>query len=81
MNVRKLLNSSSKTNLYELMEQWSPITVACGILLVLVTTLFPFNFAFPDDFALQKIVSSFQNQSNLSDWLGNVLLFIPFGFG
>ncbi|NEP11015.1 MAG: VanZ family protein, partial [Symploca sp. SIO2C1] len=81
MNVRKLLNSSSKTNFYELMEQWSPITVACGILLVLVTTLFPFNFAFPDDFALQKIVSSFQNQSNLSDWLGNVLLFIPFGFG
>jgi|GEM_PF-539332 len=81
MNVRKLLKSSSKTKLYELVELSAPGIVACGILIVLFATLFPFNFAFKDGFSIQEIISSFQNQSNLRDWLANVLLFIPFGFG
>jgi glycopeptide antibiotics resistance protein len=81
MNVRKLLNSISKTNWHELVEQWALGIVACGILLVLVTTLFPFNFTFKDGFGIKEIVNSFNNQSNFRDWLGNVLLFVPFGFG
>ena len=81
MNVRKLLNNSSITNLHELVEQRAPGIVACGIFLVLVTTLFPFNFSFKDGFAIKEVIHSFNNQSNLTDWLGNILLFIPFGFG
>lgn len=81
MNVRKLLNNSSIIHLHELVEQWALGIVACSILLVLVTTLFPFNFSFKDGFAIKEIVNNFNNQSNLIDWLGNILLFVPFGFG
>jgi len=47
---------------------------------LLVTTLFPFNFSFKDGFSI-KVTDSFDNSSSLSDQLGNVLLFLPLGFG
>lgn len=48
---------------------------------MLVTTLFPFNFSFKHGFSVKEIANSFDNSSSLSDQLGNVLLFLPLGFG
>ncbi|NET57874.1 MAG: hypothetical protein F6K47_17470 [Symploca sp. SIO2E6] len=63
------------------MERSAPRIVACGILLVLVATLLPFNFTFQDSLDIKAIAKLFRTKSNLTDWLGNLLLFIPFGFG
>jgi len=63
------------------MVQWAPRIVTCSLLLVLFSTLFPFDFSFKDGFSVKAIAGSFNNSSNLSDRLVNVLLFLPLGFG
>ncbi|KAB8319675.1 VanZ family protein [Tolypothrix campylonemoides VB511288] len=57
------------------------ILVILSILVVLVATLFPFNFSFPDTFSLSELVASFDNSSFFKDQVNNVLLFAPLGFG
>ncbi|BAY43971.1 hypothetical protein SAMD00079811_15650 [Scytonema sp. HK-05] len=57
------------------------ILVILSILVVLVATLFPFNFSFPDTFSLPELVASFDNSSFFKDQVNNVLLFAPLGFG
>jgi glycopeptide antibiotics resistance protein len=54
--------------------------VATSILVVLLATLYPFNFSFPDSFSLQELLNSFSNTSSLQDTVNNILLFIPLGF-
>jgi VanZ family protein len=51
-----------------------------SILVVLIATLFPFNFYFIDNLSIQKIVASFDNVSSFKDIVNNILLFIPLGF-
>lgn len=65
----------------ELLSQWALGIVTSSILLVLVCTLFPFQFSFAQGFSIQVIVSRFSYSGNLSDWLRNIILFMPFGFG
>ena len=54
------------------------LLITVSILVILYVTLFPFNFATrvnPEfDFSLVK-------PDSLGDWLRNIILFIPFGFG
>lgn len=57
------------------------ILVIFSILVVLVATLYPFNFALPDSISKRELVNSFDNNSFFSDQVNNVLLFLPFGFG
>ncbi len=57
------------------------ILVIFSILVVLVATLYPFNFALPDNISKRELVNSFDNNSFFSDQVNNVLLFLPFGFG
>lgn len=76
----KIVSKSSK-DLNQLAAQWAPRIVICSILLVLLSTLFPFNFSLKDSFSVEELVGSFQNSSNFNDLLVNVLLFLPLGFG
>lgn len=80
MNARKTVTKSSKY-LNQLLAQWAPTIITGSLLLVLFSTLFPFNFSVKDSFSVKEIIGSFNNSSDLSDRLVNVLLFVPLGFG
>jgi glycopeptide antibiotics resistance protein len=71
----------SKTELKQFIKQWTPLLVIASIMLVLATTLFPFNFSFERGISLGLIVNGFYHPSDLGDCVRNVFLFIPFGFG
>ena len=72
-------------NFNKLAVQWAPAIVICSLLLVLVSTLGPFNFsfqAFQDGFSIRfSCPSGFFQPSGVRDWVNNILLFLPFGFG
>ncbi|WP_375512200.1 VanZ family protein [uncultured Nostoc sp.] len=62
--------------------QLSNLLIVLGsILLILLATLYPFNFSIPDSFSLPEIFASFNNASNFQDQVNNFLLFMPLGFG
>ncbi|MBW4670386.1 MAG: VanZ family protein [Cyanomargarita calcarea GSE-NOS-MK-12-04C] len=54
--------------------------VIASVLVVLIATLSPFNFYFPDTFSLKLIITSFDNSSSFEDVVNNILLFMPLGF-
>lgn len=56
------------------------VIVIISILLVLLATLYPFNFFIPDSFSLPEIFANFNNASNFQDQVNNFLLFMPLGF-
>jgi VanZ family protein len=81
MNARQPINKSSTTDLHQLVFKAAPFLVIISILLILLATLFPFNFSFKDGLSFQEIFSSFKHTSHLSDRIKNWLLFLPLGFG
>ncbi|WP_442945143.1 VanZ family protein [Nostoc sp.] len=62
-------------------QAFNLLIVIANILLVLLATLYPFNFSIPDSFSLPEIFASFNNASNFQDQVNNFLLFMPLGFG
>ena len=51
-----------------------------SLLLVIVVTLFPFNFSLIGKLSVRELILGFNHISNPEDFFGNILLFIPFGF-
>jgi len=51
-----------------------------SVLIVLIATLYPFNFFLIDGLSIQTIIASFNNTSSFQDIVNNILLFIPLGF-
>lgn len=82
-NSMKPSNYSSqnhRSNL-KILTHWAAKLVAGSVLFVFIATLLPFNFT-PIAFDLRAIVRSFfLHPSNLNDLIGNVIFFLPFGFG
>lgn len=62
-------------------ERWSKNIFIFGIVAILFLTLLPFDFEKPQDNYLRAIVTGFGHHSDRSDLAGNLLLFLPFGFG
>ncbi|MDM9382812.1 VanZ family protein [Chlorogloeopsis sp. ULAP01] len=60
--------------------QRNSIFFALSILVILVATLYPFDFTFPENFSIKYLTYSFHNHSPLKDKVENVLLFMPLGF-
>lgn len=56
------------------------LIVIISILLILVATLYPFNFSFQNGFSVSQLFSSFIHPSHLTDRVKNLLLFLPLGF-
>lgn len=52
------------------------ILVIFSILVVLIATLYPFNFSFSDSLSLQLIIASFDNTSFFGDLINNKILFM-----
>jgi VanZ family protein len=79
MNSRKIYNKSFNISFYRQVERWVRAIFIWSILLILIVTLFPFNFEFKD-ISLSLLINSFYAPSYLKDVLANILLFFPFGF-
>lgn len=62
-------------------KKWSRKIFLFGLIIVLLLTLLPFDFEDPKENYIQAIVTSFGHHTDKFDLLGNLLLFIPFGFG
>lgn len=66
-----------------LASQLAKTLVFSSVLLVLATTLFPFNFFFQEVFeqlSISYLIENGTQASSLGDAVANVLLFIPLGF-
>ncbi|MDF2388555.1 VanZ family protein [Nostoc ellipsosporum NOK] len=51
-----------------------------SIVVVLIATLYPFNFYLTNSLSIQTVIASFDNSSSFQDVVNNILLFIPLGF-
>ncbi len=81
MKTRKSSSRNRRFNAVLFSKHWAGNLVITSVLLVLIATLFPFNFT-PNDLSFQAIFRSFfSHPSSLNDLVGNVILFLPFGFG
>lgn len=72
----------SPQQLRQLASSWGRLILACGLLLILFTTLFPFEF-FP--IKVQDVSKNVDlrilRPGAIVDYIRNVLLFVPVGFG
>ncbi len=80
MNSRKIAKTSFKNYVYKRVERWVSGIFICSFVIVILVTLFPFNFCIKD-VSLDVIAKSFHHSSYLEDVLANIILFFPFGFG
>lgn len=82
MNFFQPVSKHEAKSLSQLIFNLAPQIVICSVLLILVATLFPFNFTFEDKLSLSAIIGRFkQTTTFLSDQIKNVFLFLPLGFG
>lgn len=77
---KQMKNNYFEKNLLTLLETLAAAIFVISILLILFTTLLPFNFVFPDNLSLEFIIDRFTKHSNWLDVFANLLLFAPFGF-
>ena len=74
-------SSQNRRSNPKILTHWAEKLVVASTLCVFFATLLPFNFT-PIAFDLRTIVRSFfLHPSNLNDLIGNVVFFLPFGFG
>jgi VanZ family protein len=71
-------------NSYKLLSQWTNILVVISAILVILLTLFPYDFFFAE--VLNQLSYSYMRSrivrpDDLGDVIANIFLFMPFGFG
>ncbi|MBD2295356.1 VanZ family protein [Anabaena sphaerica FACHB-251] len=54
--------------------------VLATTLVIVIATLYPFNFSLPHSFSVTDFFASFNHVSSFQDQVNNVLLFMPLGF-
>ena len=83
-NTFKITNVST-TSFNKQVGQYSLLTATLGLLLVLATTLFPYDFCFNNRDFCSETVSEFHSEfaalGSVRNLLINLLLLLPFGFG
>ncbi|PSB20852.1 VanZ family protein [Phormidesmis priestleyi ULC007] len=74
-------SSQNRSSNSKILTHWAAKLVAGSVLFVFIVTLLPFNFT-PIAPNLHTIVRRFfAHHSDLNDLIGNVIFFLPFGFG
>jgi len=68
-------------SLRRLSGRWGTVALTYGVLLVLAVTLFPYDFVFEEEFSTIGDRFRLLEVGKLADFLLNVLLFLPLGFG
>lgn len=64
----------------EMATRWAPKIILLSLVLIVVSTLYPFKFAAGSS-PIQEIIRNFRSGSGLLDVLANIVLFAPLGFG
>lgn len=72
---------ASSSNPAAVAVAWSRRIILLAAIVIVVSTLYPFKFAFTDTAPITAIVQNFRSRSSLLDVLANIVLFTPFGFG
>jgi hypothetical protein len=80
MDLDNRMSGRSAASLSRLVAQWCPAIVILGLLIVPLTTLFPFALQVQDDIP-DQIRRGFHFRTNPLDVVANLLLFMPLGFG
>jgi len=62
------------------MRKYVNILLITNLLVILIGTLFPFNFSLTEEFSIEQVFKSFYHVSNSLDFMANILLFVSFGF-
>jgi len=76
MNSRKSVN---KYSVLKTLGQSVILPLVLSFLLVVLATLYPFNFSIQEDTFVHQLLGSLRKSSNLVDQVANIFLFIPFG--
>ncbi|VEP17932.1 conserved membrane hypothetical protein [Hyella patelloides LEGE 07179] len=63
------------------LEKKAHLVTTISVLVILGVTLLPFDFSIPYNLSFRYIFSTFQQSTNLNDFVVNIFLFIPFGLG
>ncbi|MBE9039455.1 VanZ family protein [Oscillatoriales cyanobacterium LEGE 11467] len=81
MSVCKRPPKISIAQIDRLVEKALPGIAILGVAIVLIATLFPFNFSGTLHFSVEKLSDFFFRPSNSLDRIKNLLMLFPFGFG
>jgi glycopeptide antibiotics resistance protein len=80
MKIKQKYLSNFSNPVIKSLNQWANlIAIVVSVSFIVLVTLFPFNFT-PTNFSFQAINNHLGAKSDLNDLVGNVLLFMPFGF-
>jgi VanZ family protein len=80
--MTEIQNTGDRSQL--LVYRWASILICCGVIFVIVPTLFPYDFFFSEIFSqlsYDYLLSRVARPDDIYDIIANVFLFIPFGFG
>ncbi|WP_414752824.1 VanZ family protein [Anabaena sp. CCY 9910] len=61
-------------------QKYNWIFFLISVFIVLIATLYPFNFSKIVKFSITEIIASFNNSSSFQDQVNNILLFLPVGW-
>ncbi len=75
------LHHDRKQNLLQLIETKSQTIIVLSSFIILLVTLLPFDFTYPDNFSWNDFKTIITTGSPLGDILVNLALFMPFGLG
>jgi glycopeptide antibiotics resistance protein len=71
---------SKKQNLMMFGNRWAYLLAIASLFCIVIATIYPFNFAIPQNVSLSAIFNDFEHSSSLKDYANNIILFIPWGF-
>ena len=72
---------ASQRNLLQLIETKSQTIIILSSFIILLVTLLPFDFTYPDNFSWNDVTTIIATGSSIGDIVVNLALFMPFGWG
>jgi len=61
-------------------KNWHVVLAICSFLIIIISTLYPFNFSLKISDILPDFLEAFNQFSYPNDWVRNIFLFVPLGF-
>ncbi|MDX2231434.1 MAG: VanZ family protein [Leptolyngbyaceae cyanobacterium bins.349] len=74
-------SSRAASAIPELATAWSVRIVLLAVVVIVVSTLYPFKFTPPEQSPLEAVLQNLSNRSSYLDVAANIVLFAPLGFG
>jgi glycopeptide antibiotics resistance protein len=81
MSDRSFFPRLSPDQLKQVASQWAPKIILLSVLIIVVSTLYPFKFTVTEATLQRALNLEFRSWTNRLDILANIVLFLPLGFG